>query len=245
MKKFLVLPNGEQLQLVPLTCHEFCIHAGLDPHELASWEAYEDFKEANNYFELDDVDDGLDGAVVEVREGNPYLVWSLENKEWQADYREHNKLLGYPNDDQNALQQLADGNWNLDIYYAFNFVQNENVESNVGGFGEELKLMLEHTPVVPSSATGTVYYSGTAVQTFASLANGSFNFVPIGHPEQYITEMSVKNNTGEILVKWNQAVAWSHVKLVISYEYDAEAKPPEPKYKQYKKKILKNDVNIE
>lgn len=133
---------------------------------------------------------------------------------------------GYPSDDAVALQQLASGDGNLDIYYTHQFVQNESSSSNPGGSNNWVSTFapLEHTPVLAGTLTGTVYRGSTAVQTFVVSSAGTFTFTDIGTPtiKAISAGSSVDLNTGEVVVQWNSGGDPGTNRLVMSYEYNME-----------------------
>lgn len=133
---------------------------------------------------------------------------------------------GYPSDDAVALQQLASGDANLDIYYTHQFIQNESSSSNPGGANNWVSTYspLEHTPVLAGTLTGTVYRGSTAVQTFVVSSSGTFTFTDIGAPaiKAISAGSSVDLNTGEVVVQWNSGGDPTTNHLVMSYEYNME-----------------------
>ena len=70
---------------------------------------------------------------------------------------------GFPGDDVNSLQQLADGTANLDVFYSHQFVQNE---SHTDAGGTTTAFTVEHIPVIAGTMTGTVYAGAVVVNTF-------------------------------------------------------------------------------
>ena len=88
---------------------------------------------------------------------------------------------GFPGDDINSLQQLADGTANLDVYYSSQFVNNEATSTDAGADVNSVFSPLEHTPILAGTITGTVYDGSTAVQTFVVSSNGTFSFTAIGN----------------------------------------------------------------
>ena len=89
---------------------------------------------------------------------------------------------GFPSDDANSLMQKASGDANLDVYFSSSFVQNETSASDAGGASTTVFDPLKHTPIFAGSMTGTLYESGSAVQTFSVSEAGTFTFVDIGTP---------------------------------------------------------------
>jgi hypothetical protein len=75
---------------------------------------------------------------------------------------------GFPGDDINSLQQLADGTANLDVYYSSQFVNNESTSTDGGDDTTSVFSPLEHTPILAGTITGTVY-DATVVPTIGNV----------------------------------------------------------------------------
>jgi hypothetical protein len=133
---------------------------------------------------------------------------------------------GFPADDVNSLQQLADGTANLDIWYSHQFVQNETSSTDNGVVTTSVYAPFEHTPVLAGTVTGTVYQGTTAVQTFVVSSAGTFNFTSIGSPATFATAGSLNLTTGEMTLTWNAAPGANHA--VMSYEYNMECQQDLP-----------------
>lgn len=133
---------------------------------------------------------------------------------------------GYPSDDAASLQQLANGDGNLSIYYTSQFIQNETSSTNPGGATNWVSTYspLEHEPVLPGTLTGTLYRGTTAVQTFVVSSAGSFTFTDIGAPaiKAITAGSSVDLATGEVTVQWNAGGDPGSNHMVVSYEYNME-----------------------
>ena len=127
---------------------------------------------------------------------------------------------GFPGDDINSLQQLADGTANLDVYYSSQFVNNESTSTDAGADVNSVFSPLEHTPILAGTITGTVYDGSTAVQTFVVSSNGTFTFTAIGSPANRATAGSIDLTTGEFTLTWDNAPGPNH--CTISYEYNME-----------------------
>lgn len=125
---------------------------------------------------------------------------------------------GFPTDDANSLQQLASGDANLSVYYSHQFVENET-QADAGG-DTSSSHVVEHTPVLAGTVTGTVYDGATAVQTFVVSEGGSFTFTDIGTPANKATGGTLNLTTGEIGLTWNNDPGANSV--VVSYEYNME-----------------------
>ena len=127
---------------------------------------------------------------------------------------------GFPGDDINSLQQLADGTANLDVYYSSQFINNESTSTDAGADVNSVFSPLEHTPILAGTITGTVYDGSTAVQTFVVSSNGTFSFTSIGSPANIATAGSIDLTTGEFTLTWDNAPGSNH--CTISYEYNME-----------------------
>ena len=127
---------------------------------------------------------------------------------------------GFPADDINSLQQLADGTANLDIFYSSQFVQNEATNTDPGAVVISAYAPLEHTPILAGTMTGTVFDGATAVQTFTVSSAGVFTFTLIGAPAAFIVAATLNLVTGELVATWNVAAGPNN--LVLSYEYNME-----------------------
>jgi len=138
---------------------------------------------------------------------------------------------GFPNDDMNALQQLASGDCNLDMIYPYQFVQSEEVTTPLYGYLSTFPLNLKYTPVCKGTISGAVFLDGTVIQAFAESYKGNeFTFQAIGNPDRVVQSIEFNYNTGQITLYWNVPVGTQQVKLVVSYEYDyaKEVQAPEP-----------------
>jgi hypothetical protein len=132
---------------------------------------------------------------------------------------------GFPGDDANSLQQLANGDANLSIFYSSQFIQNETspvlpaAASAVVDYGS-----VEHTPVLAGTVTGTSYYNGVAVATFVVASSGTFTFSLIGAPAAFpvATGSSLDLNTGNLKLAWNAGAGGANSYAVLSYEYNME-----------------------
>lgn len=128
---------------------------------------------------------------------------------------------GYPADDINSLQQLADGTANLAIYYSSQFIENETTTTDAGVIVTSTYAPLEHTPVLAGTVTGTVFDGSTAIQTFTVSASGTYTFTDLSSGlSTKATSGTINLTTGEITVTWNNAPGENH--LVLSYEYNME-----------------------
>lgn len=129
---------------------------------------------------------------------------------------------GFPTDDVNSLQQLADGTANLDVYYSSQFINNESTSTNNGVTTSSVFSPLEHTPILAGTITGTVYDGSTAIQTFVVSSAGTFTFTDIGSPspKAQASGSSIDLTTGEFTLAWTSAPGENH--CVVSYEYNME-----------------------
>lgn len=125
---------------------------------------------------------------------------------------------GFPGDDVNSLQQLADGTANLSIYYSSQFVQNENHTDT--GLTTTTSFVLEHTPVLAGTITGSIYDGGTMVQTFSVNSAGTFTFTTVDGSLQLVTSATIDLATGLMTLEWNGAPGINNV--TTSYEYNME-----------------------
>ena len=128
--------------------------------------------------------------------------------------------VGFPGDDANSLQQLADGTANLDVFYSHQFVQNE---THANGANPVTTASLEHIPVVAGTVTGTIYSGVTVVQTFvvpANSSNLSLANVDVGGGN-YVTSGTLSLADGALALTWAGGSAGG-TKVVISYEYNME-----------------------
>jgi hypothetical protein len=125
---------------------------------------------------------------------------------------------GFPGDDANSLQQLADGTGNLDIYYSSQFVQNESHTD--AGATTSFTFVAEHTPILAGTMTGTIYDGGVAIQTFNFDTSGGFNPTDIGTVTDKATGGSIDNSTGLITFTMNNPLGASSV--VLNYQYNME-----------------------
>ena len=128
---------------------------------------------------------------------------------------------GFPSDDANSLQQLADGTANLDILYSSQFVQNEVSSTDDGADATSTFNPLEHTPVLAGTITGTIYDGAVAIQTFSVNSSGTFVFSDIGTPSPKVNAGSVVTTTGEITMTWTGGFPGEN-HIVLSYEYNME-----------------------
>ena len=125
---------------------------------------------------------------------------------------------GFPGDDINSLQQLADGTANLSIYYSSQFVQNESHDD--AGATTTSSFVLEHTPVLAGTITGSIYDGGTLIQTFSVNSAGSFTFTPVGSPATVVTAGAIDLTTGLMTFTWNDPAGACN--FTVSYEYNME-----------------------
>lgn len=274
MDKFLILRDGSRHRLNPLTFQEF-LRADYCKNCKAAdvLETYQKFKAVNGYVDIEDLSGGgvLSDAQVEVYDGDHKLTWNVHADKWMT--VNDDPKGGFPADDEVSMQQGCQGTANLDIYYAHQFAQDEEVladdpnslmqwagnpgDGNLDVFynhspvveNEELQgagwnagivgvsryvpFMLEHTPLLKGTMTGTVYIDKTAVQTFCHRTSGGVDFFPIGSPKLYAEKIEINEVTGEIGVVANELVEKNQVKLVVSYEYNLECQY-DPKFKDWK-----------
>ena len=126
---------------------------------------------------------------------------------------------GFPGDDANSLQQLASGDANLDIFYSSQFIQNETQTSGGGSTGANF--VLEHTPILAGTVTGTVYDGAVAVYTFVvPSGSSSLTLTAIGSPSPTVSAGTLNITTGELALTWSADPGANSV--VVSYEYNME-----------------------
>jgi hypothetical protein len=126
--------------------------------------------------------------------------------------------LGFPADDVNSLQQLADGTANLDVFYSHQFVQNET-QVNAGGSTTTV-VTLEKVPVISGTVTGVVYDGDVAVNNIVVGQNGTVTVTNIGSPVNKVTNGTLNLTTGVLTLTWNNDPGEN--KVVVSYEYNME-----------------------
>ncbi len=63
----------------------------------------------------------------------------------------------------NALQQTANGGSCLDLYYHYQYVQNEELEQEKIVFGHTEYTSIKHLPLLEKTMTGTIYIGDKAV----------------------------------------------------------------------------------
>jgi len=131
---------------------------------------------------------------------------------------------GFPGDDANSLQQLASGDANLSVYYSHQFIENETQTD--GGGDTNATYVLEHTPVLPGTMTGTVYNGTDVTDTFVVDMNGSFTFTTVNHGVPHATSGTLDVTMGELQINWNSDPGANSV--VVSYEYNMECNQDRP-----------------
>ena len=130
---------------------------------------------------------------------------------------------GFPGDDANSLQQLADGTANLDVFYSHQFVQNE---SHADAGGATSAFTVEHIPVIAGTMTGTVYDGNVVCNTFVVSAGGTMAVVDVGTPTDKVTSGTLDPSTGEVSLTWNNDPGANTI--VVSYEYNMEGNKDMP-----------------
>jgi hypothetical protein len=125
---------------------------------------------------------------------------------------------GFPADDANSMQQLASGDGNLSVYYSHQFVENETQED--AGGAAVVNHVLEHTPVLAGTLTGTAYDGATAVATFVIDENGAATMTDIGTPAVTADDAAINLTTGALDVTFSADPGANSV--VVSYEYNME-----------------------
>jgi len=125
---------------------------------------------------------------------------------------------GFPADDANSMQQLASGDGNLSVYYSHQFVENETQED--AGGAAVVNHVLEHTPVLAGTLTGTAYDGATAVATFVIDENGAATMTDIGTPAVTADDAAINLTTGALDITFSADPGVNSV--VVSYEYNME-----------------------
>ncbi len=125
---------------------------------------------------------------------------------------------GFPADDANSMQQLASGDANLSVYYSHQFVENETQED--AGGAAVVNHVLEHTPVLAGTLTGTVYDGATAIATFVVDENGAATITDIGTPAVTADAVALNLTTGALDITFSADPGANSV--VASYEYNME-----------------------
>lgn len=133
--------------------------------------------------------------------------------------------VGFPGDDANSLQQLADGTANLDVFYSHQFVQNETLNDPDGV--APTNVTLEHKPVIAGTVTGTVYDGDEVVNTFVVNAAGTVTATAVNSVStNKVTGGTLNYSTGALSLTWNSNPGAN--KVVVSYEYNMENNPDMP-----------------
>lgn len=118
-----------------------------------------------------------------------------------------------------SLEMFAKMGGTLDLYYDYQFVQNENTPTHKG---EEIRssLTLEHGQVCKGTMVGTVYIGKTPVQIFHVTSGGEFVFQKIGTPMNFVCEAGLDLNEGKVFLRFREPPG-EHL-LVVNYEYSLE-----------------------
>lgn len=127
---------------------------------------------------------------------------------------------GFPADDIYSLQQRANGDANLDVYYAHQFVQNETTSTDAGAGVAAVYAPVEHTPVLGGTITGTAYDGAVPAATFVGSSTGALTFTDLTGGGIHPTAGTLNLTTGELAVTWSAPAGPNH--LVINYEYNME-----------------------
>ncbi len=137
---------------------------------------------------------------------------------------------GFPSDDALSLQQIADGDFTLDMIYPHQYIQNEVLDP-IFPKDRTDNLALKFQPVLPGTMTGTVYHKGKAIQIFFHSSSGCFVFKNITQnasgdvvdtqPSKVrVTNARLNLHTGEISFIWNDQPG--DRRYVLNYEYNLE-----------------------
>lgn len=156
----------------------------------------------------------------------PDLGWDFDtalNETIKEKYGDHYELM--PQDDPYTLTQLASGHANLDLMAAHQFIQNENTgKGRIGTNDHESLYLLEYTPILPGTMTGTVYFGDTASATFVVNETGDFTFNTV-KPKRTAPPVHGRLDlmTGEMFLAWPKPASINKLNLkphcIVSYEY--------------------------
>ncbi len=136
-------------------------------------------------------------------------------------------------DDTRRLEQIADGDANLDIFhFAQLFVENEDVgKGTYDADSFESTYNLEHTPIclgtTIGTTTGSIIFGDAVSSTFVVDETGRFTFTRTVKSNMIPLRGHLDLETGEMVLTWPMAIPSRPESLrprcVISYEYDREA----------------------
>lgn len=135
-------------------------------------------------------------------------------------------MTGFPNDDMNALQQMASGGSFLDSIYPYQFVQNETLlSSNCPTISScnTASFLFHRQPVLAGTVVGTLYVNNIAVQTFAAQSDGTTKLQTIANPAIKAENITISPTNGLVTVYFDDNVNPHSVSVVASYEYSVEA----------------------
>ena len=133
----------------------------------------------------------------------------------------------FPSDDACALQQMASGMANLDIWYSQQFVEKE---CNKDMLAHKEYIIFEHTPVIKGTIVGYIHVDDNLLCTFIINELGVFEGYPLLSDdfETYFDAKSCSMNltTGEMTLKkndiWAVDVKKKDYDVYMSYEYNME-----------------------
>lgn len=110
----------------------------------------------------------------------------------------------------------------LDMYYQYQFVQNETARGENDKCAPSRitthKLGWKH--LLADTLTGTAYVNGVAVNTFSPRSGGGFTITAITRDEAqpFVQEVSADWDAGVVTLTWSRPVRSGTI--VVSYEYD-------------------------
>jgi len=109
----------------------------------------------------------------------------------------------------------------LNMFYPSQYVSNEEIVNAKGGV--TCIYQLSHTPLLPRSVTGVIYYGDTPLCTFLEKEEGELSFVQINPNRTDSNAISgIVDHTIGIVLTWNENIPAGKSKIVINYEYNLE-----------------------
>lgn len=168
---------------------------------------------------------------------NPYVPGAGQKVEnWGTPPAQEQR--GFPQDDEYSIQCNDGGSANLDIFYNNTFHQNE-VHVHAGNNGQECSYLLEHTPVLAGTLTGTIHYLENPdlqiwqmSHTFVASQNGNMVFTAVGQEHNgEVTGGSLNLLTGELKISFLIDNPGQR-KVTVSYESNVDPVPEQPVWGQ-------------
>ena len=113
------------------------------------------------------------------------------------------------------------GSANLDMYYSYQFMQNETLDCTI--YGKYHKITgFSFQKNKPQYITGTIYYKDVAIQTICSDTSNNNQFTVTSLPEMkdvFASKIGYLGKADCIVVNWSTDVDHNDVKIVASYEF--------------------------